>query len=108
MLAVAESIETREGWLPVRERLVQQHPALTGRALTKEREYQVRAVELLVGYGATAATATLAVGVAAACYAATQATIATGPTPLPLAVEAAFRQLADAGLAFSAEPAKTR
>jgi AcrR family transcriptional regulator len=83
-------------WLAVRDRLVREDPALTARNLLKEHRYLEAAVELLVRHGATVQTATLAAGIAAACYRTAQATATEGG--LRTAVESAFARLAELGL----------
>ena len=103
MLAMAEAIETRAGWLPLRERLVQENPALTARALVKENEYRRHGIELLIAHGATTEVAALAVGVAAACYGTAAATNLACPRPLPDAVDSAYRRLTAAGLSIPDE-----
>lgn len=92
LTALTRHIMSRHGsWLPVRQRLVQADPALAERSLLKERRYEQESAERLVRHGATLATATLAAGIAAACYRTAQATGGTGR--LTEAVEAAFARL---------------
>jgi hypothetical protein len=61
------------------DRLIQEHPALNARNLVKERRYLQAAGELLARHGATAETAALAAGIAAACYLTAQVTTAANP-----------------------------
>jgi AcrR family transcriptional regulator len=82
-------------WLALREHLIREDPALTARNLLKEHRYLQASVELLVRHGATLPTATLATGLAAACYRAAQATADAGG--LRAAVAAAFARLAELG-----------
>lgn len=85
----------RAEWLPLRDHLIRENPALQGRQLLKERRYGQAAVELLVRHGATAQTATLAVGIAAACYAAAQESSADNPDRLVSEVDSAFERMAE-------------
>lgn len=91
LLALTAVIVRRAGWLPLRERLIAAHPALTARALVKEREYAKLAVERLIEHGATPATAILAVGIATACYQTAQATATA--EHLSTAADAAFTRI---------------
>lgn len=93
LLALTDVIVGRAGWMPLRERLIAAHPALTARALVKEREYATIAVARLMAHGATLETAALAVGVATACYQTAQATTAATPEHLTKATDAAFTRL---------------
>jgi AcrR family transcriptional regulator len=94
LLAMADMVARRAAWLPLRQKLITTHPALTARSLTKERQYAQTAVELLVQHGATLETAVLAVGLATACYQTAEATTAHAPDQLPAASDAAFQRLA--------------
>lgn len=93
LLALTDVIVARAGWMPLRERLIAAHPALTARALVKEREYATIAVTRLIQHGATLETAALAVGVATACYQTAQVTTAANPEHLTTAANAAFARL---------------
>jgi AcrR family transcriptional regulator len=84
----------RASWLPLRQELIDAHPALTARSLAKERQYAQSGVEVLVGHGATLQTAALAVGIANACYQTAVVTTRDAPEKLPAAVDAAFGRLA--------------
>jgi AcrR family transcriptional regulator len=95
LLAMAQLIARRGAtWVTTRQRLVLANPALTARALVKERQYFDAAVALLDRHGATPATAALAVGVAAACYQTAQALTAHHPGQLTDAVDQAFQRVA--------------
>lgn len=80
-------------WLPLRARLIRDTPALAERNLLKERRYMRAAVRLLVQHGSTVETATLAVGIAAACYWTAHATTASTPEPLAAAMESALQRV---------------
>jgi hypothetical protein len=56
---------------------------LNARNLVKERRYLRAAGELLARHGATAETAALAAGIAAACYLTAQVATAANPARLP-------------------------
>jgi AcrR family transcriptional regulator len=95
LLAVAEVIVDRKArWLPLRERLMRENPALDARNLLKERRYLQASRDLLVQHGATNETATLSAGIAAACYLTAQATSANHPARLPANLDAAFARVA--------------
>jgi AcrR family transcriptional regulator len=80
--------------LALAERLIGAHPELAARALVKQHGYVRAGTEVLIRHGATPETATLAAGIAAACYNAGQAgTVRTG-RPLLSTVDRMFRDLA--------------
>jgi AcrR family transcriptional regulator len=84
----------RSRWMPLRNRLIEEHPHLQARSLVKERGYGVTGVDVLIRHGAARETATLAARLAGACYAAGHArTVETGED-LSATVEDAFRMLA--------------
>lgn len=94
LLALSRRIAEQPRWLAVRQRLVDEHPELRARSLTKERGYVTAGIEVMLRHGAAPQTATLAASIAAACFAtAHERTLATGQD-LPAAVDEAFRQLA--------------
>jgi len=94
LLALTRRIADQSHWLGLRARLIDEHPELQARHLTKERGYVAAGIETMMRHGAAPDTAALAAGLAAACFAAGHArTLATGQD-LPTAVDAAFRQLA--------------
>jgi AcrR family transcriptional regulator len=97
LLAISRLNARHPAWLPVRDRLIRNNPALAARNLLKERHYMQTAAGLLVQHGATAETAALAAGVAAACYWAAQTATADAPERLAPAFDAAFRRIADLG-----------
>lgn len=72
--AFATTLQNREGWLAIRKRLLAEVPELAARSALKERRYIQAAVEALVDAGADRQTATLAAGLAVACYWTAQAT----------------------------------
>ena len=80
-------------WLALHQRLVEAHPDLRARSLVKQRGYVDAAIAVLLRHGATAEMATLAAGIAAACFEAGHAeALATG-RDLSAAVAAAFGSL---------------
>lgn len=95
--AVAEVVVRESDWLALRERLIQQTPALLARNLLKLHRYAQASVDVLVRRGADLETATLAAGIAAACYTAAHATTLDAPERLPEAIDAAFERLARLG-----------
>jgi AcrR family transcriptional regulator len=96
--ALAEVIARNARWLPLRERLIRENPALHARNLLKERRYLQASGELLVRHGATPETAALAAGIAAACYLTAQITTADNPAGFPGGVDAAFNRMAELGI----------
>ena len=95
--AVAEVVVRESDWLALRERLIQQTPALLARNLLKLHRYAQASVDVLVSRGADLETATLAAGIAAACYTTAHATTLDAPERLPEAIDAAFERLARLG-----------
>lgn len=84
----------RSTWLPLRERLIKENPALAARSLLKERRYIEAAAEVLVRHGASVDVAALATGVAAACYWTAVATCGDAPQRIGREMDAAFERLA--------------
>lgn len=94
VVALSRRIGAHARWLPLRERLVTRVPELYARNLVKERDYVTAGVEVMVRHGATSEVASLAAGVAAACFAAGHAEAVATRADLPAAVDAAFQRLA--------------
>lgn len=93
LLALTRRIAEQSQWLELRARLVEMHPELQARQLVKERGYVAAGVEILLRHGAAREIASLAAGLAAACFAAGHAqTLSTGQQ-LPATVDEAFRLL---------------
>jgi len=92
LLAMCDVITGRAAWLPTRQQLIMANAALTARSLVKERQFFDTAIDLLVKHGADRVAATLATGIAAACYQAGQAQIAQRQGSLTAAVEAAYER----------------
>lgn len=88
--ALTDGISRRARWLAIRERLLQEIPALAARDLLKEHRYLQAAVNVLQSHGATARTAVLACELGAACY---RAARATAGDDLSSALESAFERL---------------
>lgn len=80
-------------WLPVRERLIRDNAALHARNLLKQRRYVDLLTDRLVQHGAGREVATLAAGIAAACYNTAHAAVADDPARLPEAIDAEFGRL---------------
>jgi hypothetical protein len=76
---------------------MRENPALNARSLLKERRYVQASAELLVAHGSTAETASLAAGVAAACFLTAQITTAADPAKLAEGVDTAFSRIAEFG-----------
>lgn len=94
MAALIEGLSRRANWLPLRERLLRESPALAARELLKERRYIETATEVLRRHGATTPTANLACELGAACY---RAARATPEEQLLKTVGDAFDRLAELG-----------
>jgi AcrR family transcriptional regulator len=94
LLALTERTTRWSHWVAVGERLMRDHPELAARALVKQKGYVLAGTEVLIRHGATAETATLAAGIAAACYAAGQASTVRTGQPLLTTVDRMFRDLA--------------
>jgi AcrR family transcriptional regulator len=93
VMAMTRRIAEYPGWLPVRERLIEENPELSARNLIKHRGYVTAGVEVLLRHGAARNTAMLATSLAAACFAAGHARALDGELDLTTAVDEAFGQL---------------
>lgn len=76
------------------ERLVEGHPELRARSLTKLRRHTETLTRVLTDRGADRETATVAAELGLACYQAARTLVDDDPERLPAAVEAAFDRLA--------------
>jgi AcrR family transcriptional regulator len=91
LLVLTYRLAVRPEWLGLHQRLVDSHPGLRARSLVKQRGYVDAAIAVMLRHGATPEMATLAAGVAAACFDSGHAeALATG-RDLSAAVDAAFR-----------------
>ena len=94
LLALTERASEWSQWLGLGERLIQAHPELAARAMVKQHGYRTAGIEVLTRHGATVETATLAAGIASACYFAGQASTVHTGEPLLTAVDRMFQELA--------------
>lgn len=92
--AVARRLAQRSEWKGLRERLVRENPSLTARNLLKEHHYVQTVADLLVRHGAAPETATLAAGLAAACYRTALVAREQRDADIVDAVDAAFDRVA--------------
>ncbi|RIQ35927.1 hypothetical protein [Jiangella rhizosphaerae] len=76
------------------ERLVESHPELRARSLTKLRRHAETLTRVLTDRGADRETATVAAELGLACYHAARTLVDDDPERLPAAVKAAFDRLA--------------
>lgn len=106
--ALAVIIVRKAPWLGLRERLIRENPALNARNLLKERRYLQTSGEVLLRHGATTETATLAAGIAAACYLTARVTTADKPAQLLDHVDAAFNRITELATGTTDEPAANR
>ncbi|WP_035812961.1 TetR/AcrR family transcriptional regulator [Jiangella gansuensis] len=90
-----ESVTAHPERYTAHERLVEQHPELRARSLTKQRRYADAITQILTRRGADRATATLAAELGMACYFAARTVVDDDPRRLPGAVAVAFDRLAD-------------
>jgi AcrR family transcriptional regulator len=94
LLVLTRQLAVRPEWLGLHQRLVNSHPGLRARSLVKQRGYVDGAIAVMLRHGASPELATLAAGVAAACFDSGQVdALATG-RDLSAAVDVAFRNLA--------------
>jgi hypothetical protein len=92
-MAITRRIAEYQGWLPVRERLIEENPELSARNLIKHRGYVNAGVAVLLRHGAARNTDMLATSLAAACFAAGHARALDGELDLITGVDEAFGQL---------------
>lgn len=92
--ALSSAIVQDARWLPERERLIQENTSLQARNLLKQNRFLNMSIDRLVQHGANRRSATLAAGIAAACYATAYAAAADDPARrLPDAIDTALKQV---------------
>jgi AcrR family transcriptional regulator len=102
LIAYAERIGTDPARFALRQKLVDGHPELRARNLVKEQVYLAAGIDVMVRYGATPGTATLAAHLALACFAAARARTLSAGGQLAAAIDAEFARLASIDVAHLA------